>query len=446
MNNAIARNIFTALNNQPGRKIIEAYQNVLLRKQVAYSAHRSPFYRNKFAECSINPSRIRSASDLRGMGFFTTPKDLQADPFQFLATQREQIRYAMSSSGTTGAPKMVFFTRADWDVTVSVIYNTLVMMKITSKDVGQILFCSNTPTWMTGSLLQSSFNMLNALVLPTGNTDHPLKQIETMRQFGVTFLAGTPSYLHHLTEEGLKKFDLRKIGVRIIRLGAEPWSEDLRSHLQDAWGASVYDAYGMMEMGSAVAGECLAQDGMHVSPYFIVEVVNPATGESLPDGQTGELVLTTLSRQGSPLLRYRTGDLASKIEEKCCNCRQLPTERISRIIGRVDDMLFLGSGENLFPDQVERALLPVPDLVDFQMSIHKEQSQDRVMLRIETDRPSDEFRHIICQQLYNNLSFLHHDIYLSETIAPLEIEFLTPGTLMRENPIKLRRVIDRRPR
>jgi phenylacetate-CoA ligase len=446
MRDELLRSVIHGLSaaGQRGHAIIRYFQDGWLRQQVLHAAAHSPFYRQTFADHQVDPRKLRGAGDLPALGFFTYPKDLQAAPYRFLAVPRERILYTMSSTGTTGEPKIIFLTPFDWRMIVGTVANGLVLLGVSRTDVAQILFCFGNPAWMTGNVVQAGLERVQAFVLPTGNGAPVAKQIETMRRFGATVLLGTPSYLRRLTTEAAASGDLRSLGIRVIRLGAEPWAEELRGWLQEAWGAQVYDSYGMMELGSAAAGECLVQVGMHVSPFVLVEVVNPQTGQPLPRGKVGELVYTTVLRQGSPLLRYRSGDLGYLFPDEPCLCQQLPTERISRIVGRTDDMLFLGSGENLYPAQVEQALAGIPELLDFQVVITREGYRDRLCVRAEPAGPANGLGQAIIERLYQHISFLEYDIHQSETIAPLAVELLPPGALLAESPAKLRRLVDRR--
>lgn len=445
MKDSTLRALFRAMASERGRRVLGGYQNALLRREVVHAAAHSPFYRRKFAEHGVDPRAIRTASDLVRLGFYTHPEDLQADPYDFLAVPREEILYAMSSSGATGQPKIVFFSKNDWELAGRLVGNALTMMGVTPADVAQILFCYGNPFWPTGGVIESALERIGTCILPAGNSLSVAQQIEMMQQFGTTMLLGTPSYLHRLTEEGRKLCDLRSLGVRLIRLGAEPWSEALRQHLEEAWGAAVYDAYGMIELGAAGAGECAAVSGLHLSPYLLVEVVHPQTGEPLPRGELGELVFTTMAREATPLLRYRSGDLGRLLADEVCPCGELPTDRISRIVGRCDDMLFLGTGENTFPAQFDAAITGIEGVTGHQVIIDKSGYQDRLCIRVEVAAPRDDLEHTIRQRLYHEIHFLEYEIGQSQSIAPLEIECLEPGTLHRESPVKVRALVDRRP-
>ncbi len=356
MRDAVYSSIYRRLTSERGRRLLHHYQDALLQQQLPYTAQNSPFYREKFQKLGLNPKSVRHVADLPALGFFTFPAELRADPSRFLAIPREQAVAAVPSSGTTGKAKIVYFSSRDWTTIQGTISVGLSIMGVKPSDVAQILFAYGNPSWPTGHLTQNGLERLGVLTLAAGNALSVDQQIEMMQTFGTTLLMGTPSYVHRLTVEAGKRYDLRSLGVRLIRLGSEPWSEALRAFLQESWGAQVYDAYGMIELGVAGAGECSALAGLHFSPYVLVEVVNPVTGEVLPRGELGELVYTTVNRQATPLLRYRSGDLGRLMPDEPCPCGQVPTDRISRIAGRTDDMLFLGTGENTFPAQFEAAL------------------------------------------------------------------------------------------
>ncbi|HNS50790.1 MAG TPA: AMP-binding protein [Anaerolineae bacterium] len=445
MRDATYRAIYGRLATEHGRRLLHGYQDALLRHQLEYTVRNSPFYRAKFRELGLDPRSVRRAADLPNLGFFTFPAELRADPSRFLAIPREQAVAAVPSTGTTGKAKIVYFSSRDWTAIQGTISVGLSIMGVQPSDVAQILFAYGSPYWPTGHLIQNGLERLGVLTLAAGNALPVDQQIEMMRTFGTTLLFGTPSYLHRLTVEAGRVYDLRSLCVRLIRLGSEPWSEALRAFLRESWGAQVYDAYGMIELGVAAAGECCAQAGLHVSPYVLVEVVDPKTGELLPRGELGELVYTTVNRQATPLLRYRSGDLGRLMPDEPCPCGEVPTDRISRIVGRTDDMLFLGTGENTFPAQFEAALTAIDGLTGFQVVIDKLDYRDRLQIRAEVLGSHDGLDQKIRERLYESLDFLHHDIHQSGVIAPLEVEFLAPGTLQGETPIKIRQVVDRRP-
>jgi phenylacetate-CoA ligase len=436
--------LWRTVGRRGGRALLPHYQNLLLRHTLRHAQLHSPFYRRLFAERSIDPAQVRHTGDLHKLGFFTTASDLRHDPWAFLAVPRERIVYVMTSAGTTGKPKMIFLTRHDWNVVAADAAVGMRAFGITQSDVAQILYCYGEPGWMVGPLLQATFEHLGLLIVPAGNAAPIEQQIDMMRTYGTTVLAGTPSYLHRLTEEAQKLVDLHSLHVRMMFLGAEAWSEAFRAYLQKAWGARVFDSYGMTEIGLAGAGECGLQAGLHVMPNLIFEVIDPETGDSLPPGKEGELVVTTLGRQAMPLLRYRTGDIAALVPEERCPCG-IPTPRITRIKGRSDDMVCLGTGENLYPEDLDRTLMGIPSISGYQLIIGKQGYKDTLSLQVETGSPSQELAQTILDRLYRSLGFLRHDVQQSQTIVAPTVEFVAPGGLRARSPIKVRKVVDRRP-
>jgi phenylacetate-CoA ligase len=312
------------------------------------------------------------------------------------------------------------------------------------EEVGQVMFCAGTPTWAGGSLLHEGLARRGCMVVPTGNMGSPEQQIDAMATFGTTYLYGTASYVHRITEEGRKIRDLKSLGIKGIYIGAEPNSKAFRNYLEEVWGAKVYDGYGMMEMGAGVGGECSERNGYHIDLYIAVEVVDPQTGEPLAAGEQGELVFTTLGREASPLLRYRSGDISRLLPDEPCPCGMLPTRKMSNILGRRDDVLFLGTGEKFYPIQLDQAMVGIPGLVGYQMVVGQDGYKDTVLLRIESPSPSPELAENAKHRLYETAPFIRHDVEYSQTIAEPTVEFVTPGTFQKANPVKVRRVVDTR--
>lgn len=424
------------------RSAVIKYQNHLLRKTMKYVYENSPFYRSRFKERGIKYDDISRKEDLTKLQFFTIPQHIQADPFQFLAVPREEIQYMMSTAGTAGKPKVIFYTKNDMSKLVENMVRGLDFLGVSKKDVAQICYCYGQPFWLVGPTLQRGLEEAGCFIIPSGNQGRVEGQIELMTTYGTTLLFGTPSFIHRLTEEGRKIVDLRSLKIRMITLGAEPFSESFREYLEKNWDAKVYDSYGLAEMGYLVAGECSAQNGLHTVADTLVEIVDPKTGEVVEYGEVGELVFTTLSRQGVPLIRYRSGDISRFLNDETCDCG-IPTDKIARIKGRVDDMTFLGTGENVFPVQFDEALLPLSGVLGYQLIIDKEGYKDALYFNVETDAPSEELRQKIVERLYR-VPFLNYDITASKTIAEPVIKFVKPGELLGNDSIKAKRFIDER--
>ncbi|MGE3912948.1 MAG: phenylacetate--CoA ligase family protein, partial [Chloroflexota bacterium] len=339
----------------------------------------NPFYRRLV---DIDPSRLRTHDDLARLPF-TIKDDLRDQyPFgMFVAPRREVVR-VHASSGTTGKPTVVGYTRADLNLWADVLARGLVAGGVTEDDVFQ-----NAAGYglFTGGLgVHDAAARVGAMVVPTssGNT---ARQVMLMRDFGVTALHATPSYALHIAEvaeaEGI---DLREQPIRTAFLGAEPMSEALQDEVAAALGATVYEQYGLSEViGPGVASGCGEGRWLHVwDDHFIPEIVDPETGERLPDGTVGELVFTAPTKEALPMVRYRTRDRTFLTREPCACGRT--SARIGKILGRTDDMLIV-RGVNVFPSQIEHALIGLPGLAPhYQLELStRVDRQDELRVRVE---------------------------------------------------------------
>jgi len=323
-------------------------------------ARRVPFYQDRLSAAGIRPEDIRSLDDLRRLPF-TAGADLRATyPDGLLAVARHEVSRLHTSSGTTGKPKALFFSAKDVDTAAELIARCLVMAGVTRQDVLQNMM---TYGLFTGALVMHyGAEKLGLMVIPAGPGNSE-RQLMLMQDFGTTIIHATPSYALYfadfLDRKGLNP--RRDLALRKAFIGAEPYSEESRRKIELALGIDVYNSYGLSEMnGPGVAFECEQKHGMHLwEDNYLMEIVDPQTGEPLPEGQTGELVLTTLCREAMPLLRYRTRDVTSIIPEPCPCGRT--HRRINRITGRTDDMLIV-RGVNIYPQQIERVLMALPAL------------------------------------------------------------------------------------
>jgi phenylacetate-CoA ligase len=316
---------------------------------------RVPHYREKMAKAGVAPSDIRAAEDLQKLPF-TTKQDLRdAYPFGLLACDREELLRVHASSGTTGKMTIVAYTKNDLEAWKDCMANCLAIAGVTNRDTLQVMFGYGL---FTGGLgFHYGGEHLGATVIPSG-TGFTERQIQLMQDLGSTAIACTPSYAVHLSEVLASKQENPHgpgHSLKVAILGAEPWTEALRQTVQAGLGVPALDIYGLSEvMGPGVAIECRCQDGLHLNEdHFIAEIIDPVSGELLPDGEEGELVITTLTKEALPLARYRTRDLTRIIPGTCACGRQ--ATRIARIRGRSDDMLII-KGVNVFPTQVEAAL------------------------------------------------------------------------------------------
>ena len=418
------------------RPQIEALQLERLQKTVARCMH-SPFYKQRFAEAGLSPDDIRTLDDLRRIPF-TTKQDLRDTyPFGIASVPLRDCVRLHSSSGTTGNPTVILHTQRDLDEWANAVARCLWMVGARPDDVFQ-----NTSGYgmFTGGLgFQYGAERLGMLTVPAaaGNTK---RQIKFMTDFGTTVVHAIPSYATRIYEvmqqEGVDP--RRDTRLKILAIGAEPHSDEQRKRIEEMLGVKAYNSFGMSEMcGPGVAFECREQNGMHIwEDYYLVEIVDPETLEPVPDGEVGELVLTTLNREAMPLLRYRTRDLTRIIpgECPCGRCHR----RIDRMKGRSDDMIVL-KGVNIFPIQIEQVLMQFRELgSNYLITLDTEESNDAMTVEVELEQGfTDNFA--VLQQLTRNIAHALHD----EILLTPHVKLLPAGTLPT-NDGKAVRVVDRR--
>ncbi len=364
------------------RAELEALQLERLRRVVGWVADRVPLYRERLKAAGVRAEDLRSLADLGRLPFTVKADFRDTYPYGMLAVPREAVVRIHASSGTTGKPTVVAYTRRDLDTWTEVMARTLTMGGVGAGDVvhnayGYGLF--------TGGLgFHYGAERLGAAVIPIsgGFTE---RQLTALVDLGSTVLCSTPSYALHLAEAldeaGLRAKDLR---LRVGFFGAEPWTEGMRAALESRLDLMALNIYGLSEViGPGVSVECPERSGMHVAEdHFLPEILDPATAQPLPPGATGELVLTTLTKEALPVIRYRTGDLTA-IEPGSCPCGRTLV-RIRRITGRTDDMLII-RGVNVYPSQIEHALLQVPELEPhYLLVVRREGSLDTLEVRVET--------------------------------------------------------------
>ena len=313
-------------------------------------------YRKRMDERGVKPEDLKSLEDIARLPF-TEKADLRDTyPFGLFASPLREVVRLHASSGTTGKPIVVGYTQEDVEVWTSVMVRSFVACGLQPGDIVQNAYGYGL---FTGGLgVHYGAEALGATVIPisAGNTD---RQIMIMKDFGVTAIICTPSYFIHLLERAAELgVDMKELPLRAGIFGAEPWTEAMRRHIESRTRIKAYDIYGLSEIiGPGVAAECTQQSGLHIfEDHFYPEIIDPKTGEPLPDGAEGELVLTTLSKRAMPMIRYRTRDITSFITERCACGRTI--RRMHRIGRRSDDM-FIIRGVNVFPSQIEAALLAV---------------------------------------------------------------------------------------
>ncbi|MFH1138156.1 MAG: phenylacetate--CoA ligase [Pseudomonadota bacterium] len=418
---------------------LENLQLTSLRRTMVQAA-KAPFYNRLFSERKIGPDSIQGLADLRLLPL-TSKDDLRAvPPTDFLAVPQEKVVRLHASSGTTGTPTAVFHTQNDLDAWTELTARCLCMVGLTPADVFQNMVGYGL---FTGGLgMHYGAERLGATVIPSG-VGASRRQINLMKQFHTTAMHIIPSYALKLLET-LAELSLdprESLELRLAVVGAEPHSEGARQRIEEAYGISAYNCYGLSEMnGPGVAFECPEKTGLHLwEDSFLVEILDPVTLEPAPPGQVGEVVLTTLRREAMPLLRYRTKDLARLLPGPCPCGR--PHRRLSRLKGRTDDMLIL-KGVNIFPIQVEKVLAPLPETnANYLIILEKEGPVDAMTVCVEM---SEAFSRETPEALQKTAARIA-DLLRDEILISPKVELAAPGALPSSEG-KAVRVLDKRPR
>ena len=371
------------------RSRLEKLQMERLQQTLA-RCMRIPFYKQRFAACGLRPEDIRTLDDVRKLPF-TTKQDLRDNyPFGLSAVPLEEVVRLHSSSGTTGTPTVILHTQHDLDEWANAVARCLYMVGLRKGDIFQN---SSGYGMFTGGLgFQYGAERLGMLTVPAaaGNTK---RQIKFITDFGTTALHAIPSYAGRLYEvmEEMGIDPRRDTRLRTLIIGAEPHSDEQRRRIEQMLGVKAYNSFGMSEMcGPGVAFECHEQNGLHIwEDYYIVEIVDPQTLEPVPDGEVGELVLTTINREAMPLLRYRTRDLTRILPGECPCGRH--HKRLDRMKGRSDDMMIL-KGVNIFPIQIENILMQFRELgTDYLITLTNLEANDEMTVEVELNEFTDDY-------------------------------------------------------
>ncbi|MDD3043665.1 MAG: phenylacetate--CoA ligase [Methanosarcinaceae archaeon] len=342
----------------------------------------SPFYQKKFKEAGVDPESIQSLEDLKNLPLTTKEELRDAYPLGLQAVSDSEIVRIHSSSGTTGKPVIIPYTRGDVDTWARMMMRCYMLAGLTDQDRIQI-----TPgygLWTAGIGFQLGAERLGAMAIPTGpgNTE---KQLQMLTDLKSTALASTSSYALLLAEEIEKRGLKEQVCLRVGIVGSERWSEKMRHRIETELGIETYDIYGLTEIyGPGIALDCSCHEGMHYwSDYLLFEIIDPITGEPLPEGTLGELVITTLTKEGGPLIRYRTRDLTRIIPGPCkCGC---PFPRIDRILGRTDDRIKY-KAVNIYPGQIEDIIQKVPGVSsEYQILLTRREGRDSMTFRVEME-------------------------------------------------------------
>ena len=418
------------------RAEIEALQLERLQATVQHCMN-SPFYRSRFEEIGLKPEDIKSLDDIRRIPF-TTKQDLRDTyPFGMASVPLRECTRLHSSSGTTGTPTVILHTQKDLEEWAAQVARNLWMVGLRPDDVFQN---SSGYGMFTGGLgFQYGAERLGMLTIPAA-AGNSLRQIKFITDFGTTALHAVPSYVTRLYEvmQSVGIDPRRDTKLKVLAIGAEPHSEEQRRRIEDMMGVKAYNSFGMSEMcGPGVGFECQEQNGLHFwEDYYIVEIVDPETLEPVPDGEVGELVLTSLCREAMPLLRYRTRDL-TRVLGRTCPCGRNHV-RIDRMRGRSDDMMVL-RGVNIFPIQIEKILMTFPELAsNYLITLTTDEDNDNMTVEVELEELfTDDYRRL--QNLTNRIQRALKD----EILLTPHVKLLPKGSLPVSEG-KAVRVVDKR--
>lgn len=420
------------------RADLEKLQLKRLKSTVGRVA-KSPFYKASFQKAGIGPGSISTLDDLSLLPF-TRKTDLRDNyPTGLLMADKRDVVRLHASSGTTGKPTVVFYTRRDLDVWSDMIARCMAMVGVVPDDVFQNIVGYGL---FTGGLgFHYGAEKLGVLTVPaaTGRTS---LQIELMRDFHVTAVHSTPSYALHLAEVARNGGidPVEDLDLRIGMFGAEFWSDNTRPRLEEALGVDAFDSYGLSEMyGPGVAFECTERDGLHIwEDIFLVEVIDPRTGQQVGVGEKGELVLTTLARDAMPLIRYRTGDITRVLSCERCACGRTHL-KLEKFLGRTDDMMKI-RGVNVFPSQIEHILMEMPELSEnYQIELERKGTMDEITVVSEIGEKAftGEVTDLI------RLRERVESILASKIGLRIGVRFVEPGTIERSTG-KAKRIVDKR--
>lgn len=418
------------------RAEIEALQLERLQATVRHCMN-SPFYKKRFEEIGLKPEDIKTLDDIRRIPF-TTKQDLRDTyPFGMASVPLRECTRLHSSSGTTGTPTVILHTQKDLEEWAAQVARNLWMVGLRPDDVFQN---SSGYGMFTGGLgFQYGAERLGMLTIPAA-AGNSIRQIKFITDFGTTALHAVPSYVTRLYEvmQSMGVDPRRDTKLKVLAIGAEPHSEEQRRRIEEMMGVKAYNSFGMSEMcGPGVGFECQEQNGLHFwEDYYIVEIVDPETLEPVPDGEVGELVLTSLCREAMPLLRYRTRDL-TRVLGRTCPCGRNHV-RIDRMRGRSDDMMVL-RGVNIFPIQIEKILMTFPELAsNYLITLTTDEDNDNMTVEVELEELfTDDYRRL--QNLTNRIQRALKD----EILLTPHVKLLPKGTLPVSEG-KAVRVVDKR--
>lgn len=365
---------------------ITGYQERCLKSLVERVYQHSPYYREKFKRVGLRPEDIKTLDDLVRIPFTTKDELRDAYPLKMMAVPEEQVVRIHSSSGTTGKPVIIPYTQRDVDNWAEMMARCMTMAGVTNRDRVQIT--TGYGLWTAGLGFQAGAEKIGAMVVPTGpgNTE---KQIEMMIDMQSTVLISTSSYALLLAEEIKRRGLQDKIALRVGIVGSERWGAKMRTRIEENLNIETYDIYGLTEIyGPGIAIDCPEHQGLHYwNDHLLFEIIDPVTGAQMPPGEQGELVITTLTKEGLPLLRYRTRDI-TRLKTNLCSCRS-PYPLMERVMGRSDDMVKV-KGVNIYPGQIDHVIRKTTGASsEYQLVLTREQGKDKLTIHLEVEEGYD---------------------------------------------------------
>jgi len=413
------------------------YQLFRVREQMKYAEENSPYYRNKFKDAGVRPEDINTWDDLEKIPL-TEPIDLAESPFYFYAISRTQVRNEFTTTGTTGHRKTIGYTTNDLVSKIDIVASALKDIGMKNGDSLHIMFPLVT-AWDPSLIMAGACKILGYGSSICSETDIK-KQYDIMKESKATYIIGLPSFIYRVTTLMAKDMDLKSLGIKRIISSSEPLSESMRKRLEEAWGCKVLDVWGMTEFGLACAVECDAQQGLHTDEAnLLFEVIDPETGKHVPDGQKGELVITSLNAECTVLIRYRTHDIAAMLAPPC-PCGAHFNRRLMKPSGRMDLQFKIGMGRKVYPLLFDEAVFIDSNVLDYQVKITKEGYKDVLTFEVESKEPSDDLKNRIIDSVSHIMEV--EDGINEDLVDTPRVVFVEVGKM--EYTIKAKKILDLR--
>jgi phenylacetate-CoA ligase len=410
------------------RSDLEDFQLFQLQNTLHYVYDKSLFYRELFSKKGIEPGEIQSLADLARLPL-TEPEELAETPLRFLCVPLGEVTRVITftSSGTTGPQKRISFSEKDIEVMTDFMGAGMSVVA-TSDDVVQIMLPKGMVLGQS-DLLAQGVKKMGATPVITGIEPTSEEQIQAIERHGSTVLFCETLRLNRITVETKNNHDLTKLGVKALYLTSNYLSDSMRTNLQSAWNCEVFTHYGLTEMGLGVAVECPAHNGYHFNEAdLLAEIIDPETGEVLPDGEEGELVFTTLAREAVPLIRYRTHDI-SRLSAKPCDCGINTLKKLDRITRRLESVVRIGEGDEIYPAMFDEALYTMPDIIGYELSVSKDGVKDSLTFQMEIARKGAAVEELV-REVILKVPLVQKNVKMGEMTTP-EIQLVSPGSLQK---------------